>query len=129
MKNLRLYGAGLLAALLLALVIYISGRGAGGGGGGGSESRAGTTWTARTMQDKSLKGVTYGNGLFVVVGDGGAILTSPDGVSWTQRTPQMYIPFPIVTYTLTSVTYGNGLGQVAIFVGFSSAAQSGPMSR
>jgi hypothetical protein len=31
-------------------------------------------------------GVTYGNGLFVAVGQFGTILTSPDGVNWTQRT-------------------------------------------
>jgi hypothetical protein len=30
--------------------------------------------------------VTYGNGLFVAVGDGGTILTSPDGVTWTAQT-------------------------------------------
>lgn len=39
----------------------------------------------------NLKGVTFGNNLFVAVGDtDGAvstILTSPDGVNWTRRTP------------------------------------------
>lgn len=30
--------------------------------------------------------ITYGNGLFVAVGNGGAIQTSPDGVTWTART-------------------------------------------
>jgi hypothetical protein len=46
--------------------------------------------------------VTYGNGLFVAVGDGGAILTSPDGVTWTPRTSG-------TSNTLFGVTYGNGL--------------------
>jgi hypothetical protein len=46
------------------------------------------SWTARTSGTSNwlLFGVTYGNGLFVAVGDGGTILTSPDGVSWTART-------------------------------------------
>jgi hypothetical protein len=30
--------------------------------------------------------VTYGNGTFVAVGRNGTILTSRDGVNWTQRT-------------------------------------------
>jgi hypothetical protein len=46
--------------------------------------------------------VTYGNGLFVAVGEGGAILTSPDGVSWTARTSG-------TGDWLFGVTYGNGL--------------------
>jgi hypothetical protein len=29
--------------------------------------------------------VTYGNNTFVAVGSGGTILTSPDGVNWTQH--------------------------------------------
>jgi hypothetical protein len=33
----------------------------------------------------SLNGVAYGDGLFVAVGDGGLIVTSPDGVAWTRR--------------------------------------------
>jgi hypothetical protein len=46
--------------------------------------------------------VTYGNGLFVAVGDGGTILTSPDGVNWTRG------PRGRAT-RLFGVTYGNGL--------------------
>jgi hypothetical protein len=46
--------------------------------------------------------VTYGNGLFVAVGEDGAILTSPDGVNWTRRTSG-------TRNGLESVTYGNGL--------------------
>jgi hypothetical protein len=35
-------------------------------------------WTARTSGTrKSLFGVAHGNGLFVAVGEGGIILTSP----------------------------------------------------
>jgi hypothetical protein len=45
--------------------------------------------------------VTYGNGTFVAVGYPGAILTSPDGVTWTQRASGT-VGF------LRGVTYGNG---------------------
>jgi hypothetical protein len=46
--------------------------------------------------------VTYGNGTFVAVGEGGTILTSPDGVSWTARTSG-------TSNWLDGVAYGNGL--------------------
>jgi hypothetical protein len=45
--------------------------------------------------------VTYGNGTFVAVGDGGTILTSPDVASWTQRTSG--------GQSLYGVAYGKGL--------------------
>jgi hypothetical protein len=61
----------------------------------------GVTWTRRTSGTNSeLRGVAYGDGLFVAVGDG-TILTSPDGVSWTRQTP------PTGNW-LYGVTYGNG---------------------
>jgi uncharacterized membrane protein len=66
-----------------------------------SAGGAGTTWTVRNLGD-FLFGVTYGNGLFVAVGDGGVILTSPDGVSWTRRASG-------TSEWLRGVTYGNGL--------------------
>jgi len=34
---------------------------------------------------KILNGVAYGNNIYVVVGDLGTILTSPDGITWTER--------------------------------------------
>ena len=47
----------------------------------------GTTWTERTYGTfENLHGVTYGNGLFVTVGNLGIIYTSSDGTSWTTRT-------------------------------------------
>jgi hypothetical protein len=58
--------------------------------------------------------VTYGNGLFVAVGEDGTILTSPDGVTWTQRTSG-------TSNWLNGVAYGNGL-----FVAVGWAAPSSP---
>jgi hypothetical protein len=61
------------------------------------------TWTPRTSGTSDvLYNVTYGNGLFVAVGDYGTILTSPDGVTWTPQTSG-------TSYSLRGVTYGNGL--------------------
>src|SRR5205085_11180039 len=34
----------------------------------------------------NLNGIAYGNNLFVAVGSG-SIVTTPDGVTWTSRTP------------------------------------------
>jgi len=61
-----------------------------------------TSWTARASGTWAwLSGVTYGNGTFVAVGEGGVILTSPDGVTWTKRASG-------TENTLHGVTYGNG---------------------
>ncbi len=49
-----------------------------------------------------LNAVAFGNGEFVAVGSGGAILTSPDAVNWTQQTSH-------TTSGLNGVTYGGGL--------------------
>src|SRR5207302_1893499 len=54
-----------------------------------------------------LNAAAFGNGLFVVVGDGNTnldtvILTSPDGITWTPRSGGTNLP-------LWGVTYANGL--------------------
>ena len=46
--------------------------------------------------------VSTTNGLFVTVGNVGSILTSSDGISWTERTSG-------TTKNLYGVTYGGGL--------------------
>jgi hypothetical protein len=91
--TLRASSGSLTKTASLSLTVTASG---GGGGGGG----AGTTWTIRNLSHP-LYGVTYGNGLFVAVGRGDAILTSPDGVTWTTQTLG-------TGYSLNGVTYGNG---------------------
>jgi hypothetical protein len=48
-------------------------------------------WRSPLPQGNSLNEVTYGNGLFVVVGDFGTILTSPDGVTWTLKLEQILL--------------------------------------
>jgi hypothetical protein len=97
MKNLRLYGARLLVALLLTLAAYNASASSG--------SEAGTTWTLRVPGFNHLNSVTYGNGLFVAVRDspsGSAIYTSRNGRIWTEQ------PSP-TRKRLWGVAYGNGL--------------------
>jgi len=59
----------------------------------------------------TIRSVTFGNGLFVAVGDSGKISTSPDGDTWTLRSSG-------VTSHLRGVTFGNG---IFVAVGLSSA--------
>ena len=44
-------------------------------------------WVPRNpaLTSSGLRGVTFGRDMFVAVGEGGTILTSPDGVAWTPR--------------------------------------------
>ena len=52
-------------------------------------STDGVNWTRYTpfTNGPALKAITYGNGLFVAVANGGGnrVVTSPDGISWTLR--------------------------------------------
>ena len=73
MKTFGLYEEGFLAAC----TINGGGTGVGSGGGGGSGSGVGATWTLRNPGFGAFYSVTYGNGLFVAVGEDGTILTSP----------------------------------------------------
>jgi hypothetical protein len=60
-------------------------------------------WTSRPSGTSAdLSGVTYGNNIFVAVGDSLTILTSPDGITWTKRVSR------VGATELTGVTYGNG---------------------
>lgn len=59
-----------------------------------------TNWGYDDADD--LKGVTYGNGMFVAVGKSGAVLTSPDGVAWARQTI-------ITNSALNAVVFGEGV--------------------
>jgi hypothetical protein len=61
-------------------------------------------WTARTSIVGAWQGVTYGNGMFVAVAEDGdnRVATSPDGITWTARTPAEVNAWQ-------EVTYGNGI--------------------
>jgi hypothetical protein len=61
----------------------------------------GITWTPRIAAYYGGYAITYGNGLFVTVGQN-EVATSPDGIIWTPRTAAE-------ANAWYSVTYGNGL--------------------
>ena len=50
-----------------------------------------------------FQGIAYGNGRWVIVGEEGTILSSPDGMAWTSEIN------PAGTAKLDDVAFGNGL--------------------
>ena len=68
-------------------------------------------WTMRNPSPtrNNLNGVTYAGETFVAVGDGGTILTSPDGAAWTHRVSGTSAAVEWVTYASgTFVAVGVG---------------------
>ena len=43
------------------------------------------TWTEITVGNRDFKGIAYGNGTFVAIGDEGTLAYSTDGVTWTNK--------------------------------------------
>ncbi|MEI7978991.1 MAG: cadherin-like beta sandwich domain-containing protein, partial [Bacteroidota bacterium] len=72
-----------------------------------ASANPGINWVSRTSAaDNNWSSVTYGNGLFVAVAQGGTgnrVMTSPDGITWTSRTSAAD------NNNWNSVIYGNGL--------------------
>jgi hypothetical protein len=62
----------------LALLLFTSGAAA--------DPLSQWTWRFPSPQGNTLRAVAYGGGQFVAVGDGGTIISSPDGYSWTNQT-------------------------------------------
>ncbi len=62
------------------------------------------TWHVRNSVPGgyTLNAVAYGNGIFVAVGSGGTILSSPDGTTWTPQASGTSVE-------LSGVAFGNGL--------------------
>jgi len=72
----------------------------------------GVDWVQRySSTNTSLKGVTYGKGLFVAVGSNGAILTSSNAIDWTRELS------PAQLGDFNDLAYGNG-----VFVGATDKA-------
>jgi hypothetical protein len=58
--------------------------------------------TSTSVGSMTLRGLAYGNGLFVATGENGTILTSSDGVNWASRTSG-------TSNFLQAVTFGNNI--------------------
>jgi hypothetical protein len=83
----------------------------------------GVTWVGQNVTTYSVwSGVTYGNGLFVAVGSFGSpnqVMTSPDGVTWTDRTAP-------VNRWWRAVAYGEpGGNPLFVAVAYNSSAGGG----
>ena len=76
-------------------------------------SSDGVTWTQRLAGDwNTWAAVTFGNGMFVAVGNSAEavtpVMTSPDGITWTPRSAELN-PWSSVTYgagVFVAVAYG-----------------------
>jgi hypothetical protein len=66
-------------------------------------SNDGITWKRIPLEWDYLYDIKFGNGTFVIVGAYGLILTSTDGVNWTQRTSG------VANQNLYSVAFGNNI--------------------
>lgn len=64
-----------------------------------------TAWTARTtpssLSNNGFYAATYGNGIFVVVGSSGSVITSTDGITWTRRSSSS------TSSSLNGIAFGN----------------------
>ena len=68
-------------------------------------------WRNPLPQGNTLRGVTYGHGVFAAVGDAGTILTSPDGATWTKRDSGLPLSDSLSAWysSLNGLTYANNL--------------------
>lgn len=72
---------------------------------GANTLRVGDSFALTTLSSISgaLRGITHDGTQFVAVGNGGLVMTSVDGVAWTQVTTN------ISSVTLLSIAFGNGI--------------------
>ena len=76
------------------------------------------TWTSRDSgfgNGFDIRGVGYGNGLYIAVGKYGKLTTSPDGITWTSRTSGFN------AYSIYSVVYGD---ELYVIVGISGSLRT-----
>jgi hypothetical protein len=65
-------------------------------------SSDGISWNESAPAGAQLRGIAYGKGIFVSVGERGTVLTSGDGISWVKRTSGSS------SDDLSAVAFGNG---------------------
>ncbi|QIP13057.1 T9SS type A sorting domain-containing protein [Spirosoma aureum] len=83
-----------------------------------TRSTDGVSWTVAPAfkSDGVASGLTFGNGQFVALVQGGRIFTSPDGLTWTPRMSN-------TQSNLEGITYGNGL---FVAVGYNATVVTSP---
>lgn len=93
-------------------------------------SSNGENWarsTSGTIPAGNYNNITFGAGLFVVVGNGGLVFTSPDGITWTTRTSGTANPlhniefinstFYAVGNNATLITSSDGISWSTVTIG------------
>ena len=85
----------------------------GDGGAVLSGNYGGSTPTPSTVPNANYRGLTYGNGYYVAAGDSGTLLSSTDGVHWTQRFSGNS-PQTLTTATLLGATYSSTLQRFVV---------------
>ena len=66
-------------------------------------SKNGTEWEKISiLSGSTFYDVAYGNNIYVIVGTGGTVYSSPDGITWTSRTSG-------VSVDLNKIIYANGM--------------------
>lgn len=89
--------------MMLALILVLTSK----GWSGNNVASAATTWTTVTSDtNQAIYKVAYGNGMWVGSAEGGKVVTSTDGATWTERTVDT-APTPY-TESFLNVTYGGG---------------------
>ena len=64
-------------------------------------STDGLNWSLQNWTEANYNSVAFGNNLFVAVGNGGYLITSPNGQTWTPRTSNTSLDITTVTYGLS----------------------------
>ncbi len=93
-------------------------------------SANGESWirsTSVTIPAGNYNNISFGAGLFVIVGNGGLLFTSPDGITWTTRTSGTTNPlhniefinskFYAVGNNATLITSGDGISWSTVTIG------------
>src|SRR5439155_12927822 len=91
-------------------VAYGNGLFAANGAGGVYTSPDAVTW-AHQLTNTHSEGISFANGIFLLVGDLGDFFTSPDGTNWTHQT------VGLSSDRFYTATYGNGAFATAGYPG------------
>lgn len=101
--------------------IIVNGRYDGGKGGTGSSPvfatprAAGDAWSVGASVPVAVNAVARGVGLYIAVGNGGALYTSPDGATWTPQASNTTADLLAIYYNSSAARlYAVGAGGVAL---------------
>jgi hypothetical protein len=97
---MKTYTFKLVRTAIAALCLFLGGRIATAG--------ALDHWLGGSITSEVLTGVTYGNGTYVAVGYNGEVWTSPNAITWTNRTFDTNVKFLCITFANGVFVAGGG---------------------